>query len=375
MLESLHRRPRGWALARVLSRVSGGGVQAGPGFRELRTRAVELDGMRQALEARESEQRERQIDAGLILEHEIPAYPHADGPATRRLLARLDPEDVAEAERRLDGPFAAYSGYGEGTRGHIVLVAGVHHRIPGVIEKSGLTPDEPPQDVHAMARGPLAAGGDPFLADFIAGGLERSGAPLGGLRRVLDFGCSSGRILRVLSAAWPDVGWSGCDPNEAAIDWAAVHLPGATFFVSPQEPPLALEDGSLDAAYAISIWSHFDSGAALRWLAEMRRVLRPGGRLLMTTHGVRSLVVHVECGALGREDAHRCSTELQRCGFSFLDVFGEAGDDGVSSPEWGNAYFTPEWLMARILPSWAVVLYEPGRLDSNQDLYVLEKRG
>ncbi len=72
-----------------------------------------------------------------------------------------------------------------------------------------------PSDVHAMARGPVAAGGDAFTADFVLGALERAGSPLPEDARALDFGCSSGRVVRMLAAARPDVAWLGCDPNDA----------------------------------------------------------------------------------------------------------------------------------------------------------------
>ena len=121
--------------------------------------------------------------------------------------------------------------------------------------------------------------------------------------RGLDFGCSSGRVVRMLAAALPDVAWSGCDPNAGAVDWASEHLHGIEFFVSPQAPPLELGDGALDLVYAISIWSHFDADAGLRWFDEMHRLLRPGGLLVVTTHGLSSLGRQIEVGAMVREAA------------------------------------------------------------------------
>ena len=95
----------------------------------------------------------------------------------------------------------------------------------------------------------------------------------------LDFGCSSGRVVRVLAAAFPELDWHGCDPIPDAIEWARANLPGIAFERSPEYPPLPYADGQFDFAFAISIWSHFAEGAALDWLREMHRVLRPGGRL------------------------------------------------------------------------------------------------
>ena len=56
----------------------------------------------------------------------------------------------------------------------------------------------------------------------------------------LDFSCSSGRVVRPLAAALPEIVWRGCDPNADAIEWARAHVPGVDFFVSDTKPPLPL---------------------------------------------------------------------------------------------------------------------------------------
>lgn len=312
----------------------------------------------------------------------MPAWPVEAGPATRELLGRLSPDDLEQVVRALSGDTAEIwrrAGDAESTvpashRQMLTLVLGVHHEVPEVLEKTGLSAVMPPPEVHAMARGPLAAGGDPYNADLVLGAALRAGHVLSEGATALDFGCSSGRTLRVLAAARPDVRWIGCDPNADAVAWASEHLKGLETFASPQRPPLPLREGELDLSYAISIWSHFDEAPAMRWLQEMHRVVRPGGVLVLTTHGVQSVAHHSTNGLLDRRGAVRCARELYRHGFWFVPVFGEAGDWGVKDSEWGNAYVTLEWLLARASPDWALALYEPGRVGGNQDLIVLERR-
>jgi SAM-dependent methyltransferase len=105
-------------------------------------------------------------------------------------------------------------------------------------------------------------------------------------RHILDWGCGPGRVVRHL----PAVVGQGCrftatDANARSIAWCRAHLPGIAFLTNEMRPPLALPDASVDAAYGISIFTHLSHEGHTSWLAELLRVLRPGGVLLLTTHG------------------------------------------------------------------------------------------
>jgi SAM-dependent methyltransferase len=294
---------------------------------------------------------------------------------SRELAARLDAGDLRQIEQRIDDPQlrALWDEASEAARVRLALVAAAYYDDVAALRKTGLTADTPPESVHAMTRGPVSAGGDPWLADDIVGALDRAGRPLGDEATVLDFGCSSARAVRVLAAWRPELRWLACDPNAEAIAWARAHVPGVEFFASPQDPPLPLEDAALDVVYAISIWSHFGHDAALRWLAEMQRVIRPGGVLLLTTHGLDAAALFLRRGWLDRGDAARYVGDLIARGHAFADVFGAEGDWGVVSAEWGQAYMTLDWLMENAAPQWSLRLYEPGGHLACQDVIVLER--
>ena len=62
-------------------------------------------------------------------------------------------------------------------------------------------------------------------------------------------------------------------------------IPSSSSGCVPIDGPLPLEDNSFDVVWASEVIEHVaDTG---RWLSEVRRVLKPGGRLLLTTpsHG------------------------------------------------------------------------------------------
>ena len=226
-----------------------------------------------------------------------------------------------------------------------------------------------------MGRGPLATGGTPYYADLVLEAVRAGGLDPAQLRSGLDFGGSSGRVVRVLGAVLPGVRWHACDPNGEAIAWAQRHLPAIDFRVSPQEPPLPYDDGAFDLVYAISIWSHFAAGAAGRWLDEMHRIVRPGGLLVITVQGLNSLAHMWRHEQWTQEDLVAAFDDLYRHGFHYRTVFSETeGDFGVKSPEWGMSVLTAEWLLERATPAWGLQWWATGRAEANQDVVVLVRR-
>ncbi|MBJ7471022.1 MAG: class I SAM-dependent methyltransferase [Solirubrobacteraceae bacterium] len=273
---------------------------------------------------------------------------------------------------------------GEGGRAHLdgahpldrrmVLIGyGLARGLLDLEARTGLTAAMPPHDVHAMTHAEWAAGGDPWYADMIDGALAECGLSLSDGARVLDFGCSSGRVVRMLAARRPQSSWLGCDVNAAAINWATGAIPEVEFTVQPLRPPLPYSDGSLDAAYAISIWSHYAEAPARVWLDELHRVIRPGGLALITTHGPGAIAYRSNDPNHGEATQRQPLVDLYRSGFSFVDAFGEAGDWGVVDREWGVSFISPEWMLREITPQWSVALYRPAAIDAHQDLWVLRR--
>lgn len=122
------------------------------------------------------------------------------------------------------------------------------------------------------------------VSDFqLAGGqrlVDRLGLAVGA--RVLDVGCGTGRLTRWLAErVGPGGAVVGVDPLEHRLRVARAHAGRARFEVARAEDLSAFEDASFDAVCLSSVL-HWVADKP-RALAEVRRVLRPDGRVGVTT--------------------------------------------------------------------------------------------
>ena len=113
--------------------------------------------------------------------------------------------------------------------------------------------------------------------------LERRSAFLrAGLRagdRALDLGCGEGPFTAILAAAGAQA--VGMDVAEAALRRARAKHPGLDFRRAPIDGPLPSDDAAFELVWASEVIEHV--GDTARWMSEIRRVLAPGGKLLITT--------------------------------------------------------------------------------------------
>lgn len=115
---------------------------------------------------------------------------------------------------------------------------------------------------------------------------------------VLDFGCA-------------DLPYRRFFPND--IEYLAADLPGnpmATLEIAP-DGGVPVPDASVDAVLSTQVLEHVaDPG---RYLEECSRVLRPGGRLLLSTHGF--MVYHPDPDDLWRWTGPGLRRQVTEAGF------------------------------------------------------------
>jgi len=114
---------------------------------------------------------------------------------------------------------------------------------------------------------------------------------------ILDVGCGTGLMgIAAEPLLGPDGHYVGLDVIRGQIDFCRGHYPSPQFeFIhldvsnpayAASQPverrPWPLADGRFDLVSALSVWTHLNEQDALFYMAEVARVLKPGGKVLVT---------------------------------------------------------------------------------------------
>ena len=100
------------------------------------------------------------------------------------------------------------------------------------------------------------------------------------MKRALDFGCGVGRVTRALATRFEGV--VGLDISPEMVRLAKAYnedRPGCTFAVNTSEQ-IAQPTDAYDFVYSRLVPQHIPPGLALRYVAELVRVLSPRGLLV-----------------------------------------------------------------------------------------------
>jgi SAM-dependent methyltransferase len=127
-------------------------------------------------------------------------------------------------------------------------------------------------------------------------------------------------------------------------------------------PPTPYESGSFDLVIGYSIFTHLSQAAQSAWLDEMRRIIRPGGLFLASTHGDFSGEF---LDPSSRED-------LLRNGI--IDGFLDSGLDGIA-PEgyYRTVYQTRDYTTREWSKYFEIVEYLERGTGNFQDLVVMRR--
>ena len=119
--------------------------------------------------------------------------------------------------------------------------------------------------------------------------------------RVIEVGCGCGRVAIALAEYLIDAGtYVGIDPDREAIAWCTEHIGGwdsrfifehidvqaGAYNIAGKMPVEHLsfpyDNGTFDVALLSSVYTHMCQSGIKRYVHELGRVLRPGGRCLVS---------------------------------------------------------------------------------------------
>ena len=329
--------------------------------------------------ARQAVDEERALGAGAVrrpgVAHALPR-PAAARPGHRPSLR------AARARRRGGGRAAArrrpIGAVGDGRAARPAAPDArfaAHYELDGALERTGLSAAMPDAGVHSMAHGARGRGRLDLLRRprrRRARGERASSSSRAGAAR-----------LRLL------VGTRGARARGGAIrrssGTAATRSPtrssgrgrtcrGSGSSAAPSTRRCRTTTRQFDAAFAISIWSHFAEEAALDWLREMRRVIRPGGRLLAHHPRRADDRAHRERGRpLGGAARRGARARSHATASGTPPSSARRATTAWRTPTGARPSSQPSGCWPSSPPSGASLLFRPGRVELNQDLYVLER--
>jgi SAM-dependent methyltransferase len=103
--------------------------------------------------------------------------------------------------------------------------------------------------------------------------------------RALEFGCGCGRMLLHLKEVAVTTALHAVDIDAQAVGWVQGHLPWVEASVNQGRPPLDFPDEHFDLIFNQSVFTHLDESYQDAWLAELVRVTKPGGSLVLSVSG------------------------------------------------------------------------------------------
>ncbi len=243
------------------------------------------------------------------------------------------------------------------------------HQVLSILRLEANIPPHPPKHLQIRVVGS-------YVPDFIESGftkiypalnraLKPVGKELGDFQTILDWGCGCGRAIRALATLIPNSRLYGTDIDGEAIDWLKHNYSKfAEFSASPHYPPTDFEEQTFDLVFGISVMTHLPEEMQFQWLAELSRITKPSGYVILTTHGEKhykgldSSIVDI----------------MKEKGFFYYQAGFNYGES-ISLPEfYQTAFHTHAYIRKEWGKYFNVIDIQTLGMGNNQDTILMQKR-
>jgi SAM-dependent methyltransferase len=207
--------------------------------------------------------------------------------------------------------------------------------------------------------------------------------PINECDNILDFGCGWGRIIRYFMKDIEASKLSGCDPIPQMIDICVKQNKWCSFTKVNTRPPGPYRDNMFDLIYSFSGFSHLSEEMSDRVLAELTRILKAGGMVIVTTRS-RDFIRY--CAALRkRKDLDTLNIGPRSSAAAFMDTNQSLADydsgkycfsqlvHGGEWSYWGDTAISRKYVLDHWTRSLNVVDYLDDQKYSSQNAIVLTK--
>jgi SAM-dependent methyltransferase len=183
------------------------------------------------------------------------------------------------------------------------------------------------------------------------------------VRRLLDWGCGSGRVAAAFLAAGNGPEVCGADIDAEAVAWCQANLRAGHYTHTAPEPPLPFPDATFEAVISLAVLAGFGPDAYDAWLPELSRVLGPGGLVLASVQGAFAASFEFPPETVP-ELLHGGIFDGGRC---------ETADPLHAEGQWRGYYLTPEYVRREWSKYFEILEYLEGEINADQDLLVLRR--
>ena len=150
--------------------------------------------------------------------------------------------------------------------------------------------DQFADEYYAMHVDSIAASGEgpEYFAEYkiidIAREVSLSSHQPTGQLDILDFGAGIGGSIRYVNKHFPNAKLTCLDLSQRSLAVAEKRFPKLASYTHFDGSKIPFDANSFDIAYAMCVFHHIDHDEHVSLLEELRRIIRPGGRLFIFEH-------------------------------------------------------------------------------------------